>query len=87
MTHTLKPSRRLLLKSTVVLAGAGCAAVLSCGSQAQQKASKDAMKYQDHPNGQQQCDGCVQFVAPDACKVVDGKISPKGWCIVWAKKP
>lgn len=87
MTDKLKLSRRVLLKSTVVLAGATCAGALSSGTQAQQKASKAAMKYQDKPNGQQECDGCMQFVAPDACKVVDGKISPKGWCMAWVKKP
>jgi len=26
-------------------------------------------------------------VPPAACKVVEGKISPKGWCAVYAPKP
>ena len=86
MTDPRKLSRRLLLKSTVVFAGVACAGALSSSAAAQQKAPKAAMKYQDHPNGQQQCDGCQQFVAPDACKIVDGKINPKGWCVAWVKK-
>jgi hypothetical protein len=53
---------------------------------AQQKVSKEAMKYQDKPNADQRCDGCMQFVAPSSCKVVDGTISPSGWCMAWAKK-
>jgi hypothetical protein len=44
------------------------------------------MHYQDKPHGDQECDKCMQFVAPDSCKVVDGKISPKGWCIAFTKK-
>lgn len=87
MTDTVKLSRRLVLKSTVVLAGAACAASLASRTRAQQKAPKEAMKYQDHPNGEQKCSNCLQFVAPDACKVVDGKISPDGYCIAWVKKP
>ncbi|HVO87193.1 MAG TPA: high-potential iron-sulfur protein [Casimicrobiaceae bacterium] len=44
------------------------------------------MKYQDQPNKDQKCSNCMQFVAPDSCKVVDGKISPDGYCIAWVKK-
>jgi len=44
------------------------------------------MKYQDKPNGDQRCENCAQFVAPASCKVVDGAISPNGYCIVWVKK-
>jgi hypothetical protein len=28
----------------------------------------------------------MQFIAPDSCKVVEGKISPNGYCIAWVKK-
>jgi hypothetical protein len=28
----------------------------------------------------------MQFIAPDSCKVVEGKISPNGYCIAWARK-
>ena len=84
-----KFSRRSLLKSVVVLAGAATCAGLSSNRQAraQAKASKATMKYQDQPNKDQKCSDCLQFVAPDTCKVVDGKISPDGWCMAWVKKP
>jgi len=26
-------------------------------------------------------------VAPSSCKMVDGKINPKGWCQLYAPKP
>ena len=88
MATNSKFSRRSLLKSAVVLAGAATCAGLSSNREvwAQAKASKEAMKYQDSPKGDQKCANCLQFVEPDGCKVVDGKISPQGWCIAWAKK-
>ena len=81
-----RSSRRRVLKMAAIAAGAGLAASLRQGARAQQKASKEAMKYQDKPNGNMQCDGCSQFVAPDGCKVVEGKISPQGYCLAWVKK-
>jgi hypothetical protein len=88
MDSNPKFSRRSLLKSAVVLAGAATCAGLSSNREAwaQAKASKATMKYQDTPKGDQKCSNCLQFVAPDGCKVVDGKISPEGWCIAWVKK-
>ena len=44
------------------------------------------MKYQDKPNGDKQCSNCGQFTPLNGCKVVDGTISPQGYCIVWVKK-
>ena len=45
-----------------------------------------AMKYQDKPNGDMHCSNCMQFVPPASCKVVEGVISPNGYCIAWVKK-
>ena len=47
---------------------------------AQPKISQKAVAYQDHPDGNKRCDKCVQFQPPNACKVVDGTISPNGYC-------
>ena len=83
-----KLSRRSLLASVARIAGvtlAGTVIPIRLAS-AQQKVSKQAMKYQDKPNGDQHCDNCMQFVAPSSCKVVDGTISPNGWCMAWVKK-
>ena len=79
--------RRRLLQSAMVMAGATLTAGIGVkNSLAQQKASKEAMKYQDKPNGAQQCSNCAQFIPPNGCKVVDGTISPQGYCIAWVKK-
>lgn len=76
--------RRALLQSA--LSAAGAAAIL-CGepdsATAVIKISKTAVAYQDHPDGDKRCDKCVQFQPPDACKMVEGPISPQGSCRIF----
>jgi hypothetical protein len=86
MSEKPKLSRREVLKSALLLGGAACAGALQSYANAQQKASQAAMKYQDKPNGDQKCSNCLQFEPPSGCKVVEGKISPNGYCIAWVKK-
>ena len=74
-------SRRVLLRSA-----AGATGVLAATlnpALAQPKISKVAVNYQDHPDGDKRCDKCIQFQPPDACKVVDGSISPQGSCRIF----
>jgi hypothetical protein len=76
-------------RRTVLIAAAGAAPLLTLGATGA-KAAKlppTAVKYQTSPKDGKQCDGCNLFVAPDACKSVDGTISPQGWCMLWVKKP
>jgi hypothetical protein len=54
---------------------------------AQAKMSKVQAKYQDQPKEGQRCDGCMHFARPDGCKLVEGKVSASGWCILYAAKP
>ena len=87
MDDSLPVSRRSLLKGVVMFAGASLTAVLGTGTaRAQQKATKEAMKYQDKPNGDKQCGNCLQFTAPNSCKIVEGTVSPQGYCMAWTKK-
>jgi hypothetical protein len=37
-------------------------------------------KYQGTPKGQQQCDGCINFQPPNACKFVEGEVNPSSTC-------
>jgi hypothetical protein len=74
-------SRRSLLRSAVGATGFLAATLNSAF--AQPKISKVAVNYQDHPDGEKRCDKCVQFQPPDACKVVDGTISPQGSCRIF----
>ncbi|MGB5184366.1 MAG: high-potential iron-sulfur protein [Xanthobacteraceae bacterium] len=45
-----------------------------------------SVEYQDSPKGDQECSNCSLFQEPNACTLVDGEISPKGWCKFWVKK-
>jgi hypothetical protein len=89
------PSRRRLFRQGAVIAGGAVAAGLISKTRVYAqtaKTPKAVAKYQAQPHGTQQCDGCALFVpgkAPSAdgtCKVVDGSISPKGWCMFFAAK-
>ena len=73
-------SRRSLLCGA---AGATGVVVTLKPALAQPKISKIAVNYQDHPDGDKRCDKCIQFQPPDACKVVDGSISPQGFCRIF----
>jgi len=50
------------------------------------KVSQKTVAYRDHPEGDKRCDKCVQFQPPDACKMVDGPISPNGYCQLFVLK-
>ncbi len=51
------------------------------------KVPQATVQYQPQPKGDQKCSGCVHFIAEsNTCKLVDGQISPQGWCSLWAKK-
>ena len=84
MSDKLNASRRSLLK----LASIALAAIPVAAVAAKTEGLRAAMKYKDTPEGGNKCDNCIQFVAPNACKVIpnDNEISPNGWCQVWAKK-
>jgi hypothetical protein len=78
-------NRRTVLRAALA---AGCMMCLPAVGHAQSgKVSKAQAKYQDKPKGNQDCAKCMQFVAADnSCKVVEGKVSPQGWCQLWAAK-
>ena len=79
-------SRRVVIAGTAVAVGAAATGAAATRASAQQKISQANAKYQDHPNNNQQCDGCIQFQAPNACKIVEGNIAPKGWCQFFGAK-
>ena len=74
-------SRRSFLKVS-----AGGAAVLGAGSlsgcmHAAGMRSKASARYQDFPNANgERCGGCTHFQRPNRCEIVEGDISPEGWC-------
>jgi hypothetical protein len=88
-THDLQRppvSRRTILVRGIVCT-AGAATLLGPAFPAKaDKMTKTVVSYQDSPNGSQQCSNCAQFEAPNACKFVEGDISPTAWCKVWTPK-
>ena len=51
------------------------------------KVSQASVQYQTQPKGEQKCSGCMHFIAEsNTCKLVEGQISPDGWCTLWAQK-
>lgn len=51
-----------------------------------QKVAQNLVQYQNTPKNGQRCDHCVNWVPPNACKVVTGNISPAGYCVAYAPK-
>jgi hypothetical protein len=83
----LRSSRRVFIKTMgAVCAAAGCgraSAAEEYKPQAQKKLTQAAIGYQDHPKGDEACGTCPYFQFPKACVVVEGEISPSGWCPIW----
>jgi len=86
MHNYRRMSRRAVLRSAALSLGAATATAVVSQTAAQQKISQADAKYQATPKGDQRCDGCMLFQPPNACKVVQGDISPGGWCQLFAKK-
>lgn len=78
-------SRRRALTGTALAFVAAADTVVTRAS-AQQKITQAAAKYQDQPKEKQSCAVCVNFEPPNACKFVQGTISPSGWCLLFAPK-
>lgn len=79
--------RRAALRGLVGV-GLG-AATLAAGARtarAQEKLAKNIVQYQEMPKDGAECDKCVNWVAPNQCKIVAGNINPKGWCVAFAPK-
>jgi hypothetical protein len=83
MTGRLGKSKRRFLR--IMFLGFVGAAARSFDSFADgDKMSKQQAEYQDTPKGIAMCATCTLFVAPHSCKVVEGEVSPDGWCRVYA---
>jgi hypothetical protein len=51
------------------------------------KVSQASVQYQTQPKDEQKCGVCQHFIAEsNTCKLVEGPISPEGWCTLWAQQ-
>jgi len=90
MSATSGVPSRAFTRRIVLLHSAGCAAgaaaLLLPVKQAVAKMNQKSVAYQDTPKDDQKCSNCSLFQEPNACTLVDGEISPEGWCKFWVKK-
>jgi hypothetical protein len=78
------PTRRSIMQAAIGAVGAAAAsAARPRPAAAEPTISKDAVAYQDQPQGDKECDKCVQFLPPSSCRVVEGSISPHGSCRIF----
>jgi len=88
-------SRRSMLRSAVRLAGIAVIPLLvnTRPASAAGKLTKADVRYQAKPNAGKDCDDCLQFIpgaksgTNGACSVVEGVISPHGYCDAFVRKP
>lgn len=93
MKEATRSRRRLLIQSAATLPVLITLSLLTqSGSVSAGKASKSDFHYQDHPNDGNQCSNCAAFTPPPSasvdgnCAIIDGPISPKGWCMAFSRK-
>jgi High potential iron-sulfur protein len=75
-------ARRRLVR--LALGGAAAAVAAVSAAFAKDKMSKQEAEYQDSPKDIRMCATCTLFEPPGSCKVVDGDVSPDGWCKAFA---
>ena len=51
------------------------------------KFTQQQAHYQPVPKSGQRCQNCALWQSPNACQVVEGQVSPAGWCILYQAKP
>jgi hypothetical protein len=76
-------SRRRLIATAV-----GATSVVALGpipqARALEKMTRQQALYQDSPKDIMMCATCTLFEPPKSCKVVEGDVSPSGWCKAFA---
>jgi hypothetical protein len=81
-------NRRAVLGTGLALAGSIVLSDTAFGVRPAQadptKVSQKAAGYRTSPNGASRCQQCLHFLPPSACKLVDGQISPNGFCSFFA---
>ena len=80
--HNDETTRRRVLSAGLAVAGGVVA--ISASARAQEKIAPGIVQYQPTPKDGNRCSTCVNFEAPDQCKIVSGKVKLDGWCIAFA---
>ena len=100
MENGIKHSRRQLLKmGTIAIVAAPMAGFTTSAFAKKNTAVRTALHFQDHPNGEKQCNSCMNFIpnkdkptdpgAVHGCKLYPGddEICPTCYCNGFVAKP
>jgi hypothetical protein len=85
LEREFRNKRRTILQGALGALGAASFLGMTAHEANAAKVSMSAAGYKDSPNGDQKCANCRTFTPPNACRRVEGNISPNGWCRIWAK--
>jgi hypothetical protein len=77
--HVRSSRRQFLMTSVITVGTAGILSLTGIETALAAKKSKEEAKYQNEPNGNQQCSKCKHFM-DGKCEIVEGDISRDGWC-------
>jgi hypothetical protein len=84
MTERLIASKRNFLRLALALMAGSPLRPEQALAESGGKMSKQQAEYQGSPKGIQMCATCSLFDEPHGCKIVEGDISPNGWCKAYA---
>src|SRR5690349_14477097 len=81
-------ARRGLIKAVALLTGSALAHLPARAEDTKPKAamkkySKEKVGYRDEPYLGRNCAKCVLYSGDGVCAIVDGQVSPDGWCTQW----
>jgi High potential iron-sulfur protein len=84
MTDDRMRGRRRFLAGAVLAAGAAALACPRRQALAQtKKYTKERVGYRDEPYLGRTCSKCVLYAGHGECAIVEGEVSPDGWCLQW----
>ena len=87
-----KPSGvRVCRRDFLNIAAVGGGTLIALGlagsaSAAPKKFSQKQAHYQPIPKSGNRCQSCALWQAPTSCQVVEGQVSPAGWCMLYQQK-
>jgi hypothetical protein len=79
-------------RRALLVLGAACAAAAGIAPAAEapgartpqpKKYSKERVGYRDEPYAGRTCAKCVLYAGHGECAIVEGEVSPQGWCLQW----
>lgn len=86
MTTSPLSRRHALANAMRLFAAVGVSLAATDTARAQSKVPQKIAGYQDQSKDQHRCAICAHFTPPASCQIVDGQISPNGWCKLFSPK-